>query len=208
MLAIGLGMMVWDVAYPFKDPFFRGSRDLARRFWAEESAGAELLCARTDLRLPLDPLQWQGERAVMYLCHQAIYSPRHAARKPPQLDRVSETHALRIVVFNESPGDATVISRWIGANARRYELRARREVLLNLVLHLGKRVVSDRYVVYELVPAGVGATPAAEVKYDRPGNPDGAGQHVVEGASPGLADRRALRGNADPAVSIARGQSH
>jgi hypothetical protein len=153
MVAIGLGMMVWDVAHPFKLPFFRGSRDLARRFWAEESAGAELLCAWTDLRLPLDPLRWQGDRAVMYLCHQTIYSARHAARKPPRLDRVSETHPLRVVVFNETPGEATTFSRWIEANAGRYELRARREHVLNLVLHRGKRVFSDRYVVYELVPA-------------------------------------------------------
>jgi hypothetical protein len=208
MLAIGLGMMVWDVTHPFKLPFFQESRDLARRFWAEESAGAELLCAWTDLRLPLDPMEWQGGRAVMYLCHQAIYSPRHAAGKPPQLDRVSETHPLRIVVFNETPGDATVISHWIGANASHYELRARRELLLNLALQVRKSVFSDRYVVYELVPAGVGATPAPEVKYGRPGNPDGAGQHVVEGTSPGPADGRAPRGNADPAVRMARGLSY
>ena len=45
MVAVGLGMMAWDVTHPFKHPFFRGSRDLARRIWAEESAGAELLCA-------------------------------------------------------------------------------------------------------------------------------------------------------------------
>ena len=79
---------------------------------------------RTDLRLPLDPLRWQGDRAVMYLCHQAIYSARHRRPGPPQLDRVSETHPLRVVVFNETPGDAAAVSRWIGANADRYELRA------------------------------------------------------------------------------------
>src|SRR5262249_25201723 len=44
MVVVGLGMMAWDVTHPYKLPFFRGSRDLARRFWAEESAGAELLC--------------------------------------------------------------------------------------------------------------------------------------------------------------------
>jgi hypothetical protein len=179
MVAIGLGMMAWDVAYPFKLPFFRGSRDLARRFWAEESAGAEVLCAWTDLQLPLDSLRWQGDRAVMYLCHQAIYSPRHAARKPPRLDLVSETHPLRVVVFNETPGEAPAVSRWIGANADRFELRARRDHVLNLVLHRGKRVFSDHYVVYEFVPAGAGASPAPEARHGLQGMPDAARDRAI-----------------------------
>jgi hypothetical protein len=154
MLVIGLGQMVWDLAYPCKDVFYLGSRDLARRFWAEESAGAEVLCAWTDLRLPLDPLRWQADRAVMYLCHQAIYSPRHAAGKPPRLDRVSEVYPLRVVVFNETPGEAVTVSRWLDEHGDLYRLRARREHLLNLVFRRGDRSYSDRYVVYELVPAG------------------------------------------------------
>ena len=166
MVAVGLGMMAWDVTHPFKHPFFRGSRDLARRIWAEESAGAELLCARADLRLPLDPLRWHADRAVMYRCYQAIYSERHRAQAPPHLNRVSPTHPLRVVVFNETPGDATAVSRWIGANASRYELRARREHILNQKLCLGKRVFSDRYVIYELVPTGAGAVPG-RVKGER-----------------------------------------
>jgi hypothetical protein len=163
ILATGLGMMAWDVAAPSKDPFFRASRDLARRFWAEESAGAEVLCARTDQRMPLDPLRWQEDRAVAYLCQQAMYSPRHAAGKPPRLELVSETHPLRVVVFNETRGESAVVSRWIGANADRYALRERREYLLGQVYRQGKKASGDRYIVYELVPAGVGAGPDGAV---------------------------------------------
>jgi hypothetical protein len=159
LVAVGLGMLAWDVTHPYKLPFWRASRDLARRFWAEESAGAELLCAWTDLRLPLDPLRWEADRAVMYLCHQAIYSERHVAQAPPHLDRVSPTHPLRVVVFNETPGDAAAVSRWIGMNADRYQLRARRERILNVVLIRGKRAFGDRYVIYEFVPAGSRSRP-------------------------------------------------
>ena len=87
---------------------------------------------------------------------------------------MSETHPLRVVVFNETPGEAAAVSRWIAANASHYALR-RREHPLNLVLHRGKRVASDRYVIYELVPAGVGVTPATRGERRRQGNPDGAG---------------------------------
>ena len=45
LLAIGLGMIGWDVMHPSKTPLDRASRDFARRFWAEESSRAELLCA-------------------------------------------------------------------------------------------------------------------------------------------------------------------
>jgi hypothetical protein len=153
MLVIGLGQMLWDLAYPCKDAFYLESRDLARQFWAEESTGAELVCAWTDLRLPLDPLRWQADRAVMYLCHQAIYSPRHAARKPLRFDRVSETNPLRVVVFNEAPSEAAVVSRWLRANGNRYQIRARREHRLKRVFRRGEREFSDRYVVYDLAPA-------------------------------------------------------
>ncbi len=89
LAAIGLGMMAWDATHPYMTPLDRDGRDFARRFWAEESSDAELVCARTDLHLPLDPLVWQGDRAAVYLCHQAIDSPRHRAKAPPRLDRVS-----------------------------------------------------------------------------------------------------------------------
>ena len=45
LAAIGLGMMAWDVTHPYKSQLDRDGRDFARRFWAEESSGAELLCA-------------------------------------------------------------------------------------------------------------------------------------------------------------------
>ncbi len=149
-------MVAWDVTHPYLTRLDQDGRDFARRFWAEESSGAELVCARTDLHLPLDALVWQGDRAAVYLCHQAIYSPRHRAKDSLRLDRVSDAHPLRIVVFGETRGDALVVSRWIQANADRFLLRSRRVRVLNEGLRRGKASAEDRYVVYELGPAGSG----------------------------------------------------
>ena len=156
--AIGLGMMGWDMTHPYKMPFDQTSRDFAQQFWAEESAGAELVCARTDLRLPLDPLGWQGDRAAMYLCHQAIYSGRHRDKAPPRLDQVADDHPLRLVVFGEIASDLPAVSDWIEANADRYELRSKRERVKNKGIVRGKASYEDRYVIYDFVPRRVAAT--------------------------------------------------
>lgn len=152
LVAIGVGSLVWDVTHPYKLPFYKASRGLARRFWAEESRDAELLCAFTDLKLPLDPLRWQADRAVMYRCQQAIYSPRHVAHEPARPERVSPSHPLRVVVFNETPAEAATLARWLRSNAARYTLRNRRERVLNAHILRGRRSFGDRYVIYELVP--------------------------------------------------------
>lgn len=156
--AIGVGMLGWDVSHPYHLPEEAVARDFARRFWREESAGAELLCARTDLHLPLNPLVWQNNRAALYLCHQAIYSPRHRAGAPPRLDRVGATHPLRVVLFNGVPGDEALMARWAEDHRGRYRLRATRQRVLNPGLLQVKAPAEDRYCVYEFVPAE-GAAP-------------------------------------------------
>ncbi len=152
LFAIGLGMIAWDVTHPYKIPLDLASRDFARRFWTEESSDAEVLCARTDLRLPLDTLHWQGDRAATYLCHQAIYSDRHRARTPARLDRVSAVHPLRLVVFGETASDSVEVARWIDEQGDSLQLRSRRERVLNKGLHRGKALSEECYVVYELIP--------------------------------------------------------
>jgi hypothetical protein len=152
LFAVGIGMMGWDVAHPYKEPSDRSSRDFARRFWTDESVGAELICARTDLRLPLDRLVWQGDRAALYLCHQAIYSERHHARSLPRFDRLSASHPLRVVVFNPTPEDVAVMARWVSANAGRFAFRFRREHVLNPGMMRGRASCEEHYAVYEFTP--------------------------------------------------------
>ncbi len=160
LFAVGLTLMAWDVKAPYKLPFDRDSRDFARRFWAEESRDAELVCAHTDLDLPHDPFGWQGDRSAVYLCQQAIYSDRHRAKASPDYGRVSETHPLRVVVFGEAQGDLPGIEGWIEKNRDLYELRSRRERVVNRGVIRGRASFEDRYVIYELTPRLVAAKSA------------------------------------------------
>ena len=57
--AIGLGMMAWDATYPYLTQLDRDGRDFARRFWAEESSGAELVCAGRICTCP--STRWSGK---------------------------------------------------------------------------------------------------------------------------------------------------
>jgi len=152
-LIAGFGMMAWDVSHPYKSPDDQISRDFARRFWLEESRGAELACARSDLKLALNPLVWESERAAFYICYRAIEASRRGAQASPRLDRVDDAHPLRVVVFNEVPADAATVARWIEENEGRFDLRSRRERVLNPGRMQNKASVEDRYVIYELIPA-------------------------------------------------------
>jgi hypothetical protein len=156
---VGIGMMAWDLAHPYKIFPDRTSRDFARQFWREESAGAELICAMTDLRLPLNTVAWQGNRAASYLCYQKIYCDRLRANQPARYDLVSESHPLRLVVFQETPGDRSVVSEWIAKHGDQIELRGRRERSVNSGVVLGRLKFEERYVVYEFAPGRLAMKP-------------------------------------------------
>ena len=152
-VVIGLGMMVWDVAHPYKEPPDRASRDFARRFWAEEGEGAELCCARTDLHLPLNPLTWRGDRAAIYLFYQARFRGQQSPADGPRLGSVGESHPLRIVAFGATPADGVEVLRWVATHAPQLRLLRQRERVLNPGLLRGKASAEERYVIYDFIPA-------------------------------------------------------
>ena len=152
LAAMGVGMIAWDVTHPFKEATDEASREFARRFWAEASAGADLLCARTDLHLPLDTLTWQGDRAAIYVCYQAIFRPRPSDRRPSPFSDPVPARPVRIVVFGESGQDSAVVLDWIDKNMGRFTLGSRSVRTLNRGMTRGKSSLEERYVVYDLIP--------------------------------------------------------
>lgn len=152
LLAIGAGMMAWDIAFPYKTWFFQSSRSLARHVWTTESKNAELVCARVDLRLPLNAFRWQQDREVSYLCHRAIYGPRTLSDVRPRYELITATHPLRVVMFNETRCDARMMATWLESHSSEYMLRDRREYKLDQAFRRGKSSVTDRYVIYEMIP--------------------------------------------------------
>ena len=123
MAATGVGMAGWDVAMPFKEQSDQDSRTFARRFWEDQPRGARLLCARTDLHLPLDSLTWRGDRAAIYLCYQAIYRRRSRGPMGATSTPHPDLRPVRVVVFGETTSDAAVVRRWIEGSRSRGILR-------------------------------------------------------------------------------------
>ncbi len=160
MLALflsGIGMVGWDVSHPYKSEFDGPSRDFARQLWADPDA--ELACGRTDFRVDLDPKGWRNDRSALYLCHQAIYSPRHRGHKPVAIDRVGPGRPLRCVVFQEKPSDMPGVNRWLRSMDDGFVLRSRTETVVNEGASDQGGHFEDRYVIYEFVPKNLAATP-------------------------------------------------
>ena len=152
LVFVGLWLVGWDCTHPYKSIFDRESRNFAKQLWSTESTNAELACARNDLDVRLDPLGWRGDRAAIYLCQQAMYSPRHRVRSRLAIDRVSADHPLRAVVFAEKPEDQSGIAAWLVEMKRNFELRDRKEVVVNRGINSKAGYFEDRYVFYEFVP--------------------------------------------------------
>ncbi len=97
---IAVGCMARDFCFPYKTRTDRRHRDFARWFWHTAQFQGPVVCAISDLGNPFIPdrtesLNW----TAMYLCNQAIYSPRHHRGEEPAWDEVSEQQPLRIVIF-------------------------------------------------------------------------------------------------------------
>jgi len=152
LMVIGVGSLAWDVTHPYKTAPDRESRDFARRFWAEQSEGAEVACARRDLGVPLDPLNWRSDRSALYICHREIYGP---GRRKPRFDQIRDNHPLRVVVFGDWRSDRPAIASWLAAMQTRYELRARSERVANQGMTDRAHYYEDFYVVYEFGPRSV-----------------------------------------------------
>jgi hypothetical protein len=156
LAAIGLTTTAMDVARPYKFREDAQSRAFARRFWAEESRGAEILCPRLDLGLRLgDPKQWDTGRSAVYLCHQAAMLSRRREGQAPNWPAVGEGRPLRCVFYNVGENDEAAVADWLAAMQRAgFEPRDHRQ-RIGVPLHVvGGLDYEDRYDVYDLVPRG------------------------------------------------------
>ena len=145
----GLGCVapVHEPTRPGRSRFARGSGRRSRPEPSRSAPGRISTCRST---------RWSGKAtARRSTCAiRPSIRPGIAGRRPRGSTGSSASHPLRIVVFGETRGDAAVVARWIRENAGRYTLRSRRERVLNEGFRRGKALAEDRYVVYELVPAG------------------------------------------------------
>jgi Dolichyl-phosphate-mannose-protein mannosyltransferase len=122
---LGISQMLLDFVKPYRDKEDVLSRRFAQWLWTGQAQGAELICARTDLGLMLDanPLTWQRGMSSIYRCYQALYSPRLQRREAPDLSRISDSHPLRIVFFDQLPSANPEFSKWLSSLERKFDLR-------------------------------------------------------------------------------------
>ncbi len=115
LAAIAVGSMARDFCFPYKNTTDRQHRDFARWFWKAAQYQGEVVCSIRDMGNPFIPqrtstLNW----TAMYLCNQAIYSPRHHRGEAARWDQLSQQRPMRIVVYRPGniPFDHQLYRRW------------------------------------------------------------------------------------------------
>jgi len=124
---VGVVGMARDFWFPAKSAAVMRARDFARWFWFTAQFDGEVVCLKTDLGLTFSPADFQRGLSSMYLCNQRIYSPRHAAGREPQWDRVAEDWPLRCVEYHAASGpyDRAGRDRWLASMQAQYTLVGR-----------------------------------------------------------------------------------
>jgi len=159
LMVVAAGSMARDFWRPGKTQSDIRARDFARWFWINAEYNQEVACLKTDLNLEFAPKIYQDLNwTAMYLCNQAIYSPRHARREPLRLDRVAADHPLQCVEYRVpelEPKNSDARERWLDDMCQRYDLVGRETIPFVRYNKRETRVMTvDRLELYNFVPKG------------------------------------------------------
>jgi len=150
--ALGVGLLIGDLACPYRTAEERHSRGFARWFWTNESRDAELVSLRDDFGLALEPLYAKVPRLELFRCNRAIQDPEYGRSLEARLDEVSARKPLRCVLFNEDLEGHPRFARWRAAMERGFILRDQRAYTVNEGVFDGVIPCEERYLVFEFVP--------------------------------------------------------
>ncbi len=156
LASLAVAIMLRDVTHPYKARSDAQARDFARWFWHDAAWNGELVCLKTDLGLCFSPetyreLGW----SATYLCNQRIYSPRHAAGRPPNWPRISAQWPLRCIQFRAGawPFDQAALDRWLAQMQEQFQLVSRDSFPLPRFDKRGKTLLTIDYIdVFKFVP--------------------------------------------------------
>ncbi len=152
---------------PYKTEEFLNTRNLAQSLWGDLASHGELVCLKTDLNLEFEPLQFEWGKSSLYLCNQRIYSPRHAAGKAPQWDKISRDWPLLCVEYRlkKDPNSTYLRQNWLAEMQPRYELVGQTEIPEATWDPRGQRREGlSHIVVYEFVPRETPTAIARQIK--------------------------------------------
>jgi hypothetical protein len=129
LAVLAAGSIVRDFCHPYRTLTDQRYRAFAVWFWESLSRDRELVCVKTDLGRSFTPPSLPEGASVspVYLCNQRIYSPRHAAGRPPRMDLVSRSRPLCCVQYRSQNWhyDQAAFGRWLEGMKSRYELVSR-----------------------------------------------------------------------------------
>jgi hypothetical protein len=150
---LGTGLMVRDLACPYRVESDVRTREFARRLWSQGSHLGELACLKSDFGLAFSQSQWSVGMSAVYLHHQRMFSPRHRSRGSVNLDpnRYSEDRPLRLVAFDHLPEEVPAFKRWLMALEDRFRLQGRDSFEVQPGKP-GEDWLRDAYEILELVP--------------------------------------------------------
>lgn len=150
---LGVGLIVRDLARPYRVPEDVRTREFARWFWTGPAGSGEGVCLKSDLGLSFRSDLWSVGMSAVYLFHQRMYSERHRHGRPPAFDPscYSSDRPLRLVSFDDWPEGVPAFDSWLAALMRDFEPR-RRDTYLIQPGKPGEAWLRDAYVVLELVP--------------------------------------------------------
>jgi hypothetical protein len=152
LAAVGLWHVGYDLTHPYKTPTDERVRAFAKWLWTEKSINAEVACPKVDFGVIFQPEHWTRDATDTYLCYQRIYSPRHARGSPVRLDAVSDSHPLRVVLYNEFPSDTPAFRAWMAEMEARFLLRGVESYTVSSLEPKKGPTWDSVYQVYEFVP--------------------------------------------------------
>jgi hypothetical protein len=157
LAAIGFGVVIRDVAQPYKTQSDFRARAFAQGFWFSAERDEEVACLKSDLGLDFVPEQYKElSWAAQYLCNRSLEISRYHLRRP-DFSRVTRSRPLRCVLYRESrfPFEEARFARWLSEMQQHYELVGRESLSFPRLRQDERTLVAVEYVdSYKFVPRG------------------------------------------------------
>ncbi len=148
LVSCAIAPQVVSSRLPYRMLYDHQTREFARRFWVQQSEGAELVCFDLDESNNTRGA-WMGRKA-WYLCNQMIYAPHRKLGRHGRKREITTSRPLRCVVFEEPP-DSTSFREWWARMEKDLVLNGTKVYDVPVTLGEGHGT-TERWQVFEFVP--------------------------------------------------------
>jgi len=164
LAAIGLGVVVRDVALPYKTLSDYRARAFARGFWYSAQHSDEVVCLKGDWGFDFVPEQHKElSWAAQYLCNRAIEVARYHLPRP-DVSRVSFDRPLRCVLYRESrfAFEEAKFAEWLADMQQHYDFVGRESLSFPRYRQNERTMMAVEFVdSYKFVPRNPSHAPSS-----------------------------------------------